>query len=140
MNKEHNPMSANDDLSRRPVVDAPGCMSAGPYSLAMRSGDIVFTAGQVGLDGETRELVEGGFDAQARQVFRNLRSVLGAAGLSFGDVLKANAFLTDVSDFAAFNAIYAEQFEAPYPARTTIGVASLPLGALVEVELIVRAR
>ena len=133
-------MRINDDVSRSPIVDAPGCVAAGPYSLAMRSGDVIFTSGQVGLESTTRALVSGGFEAQTRQVFRNLKSVLNTAGLEFGDVLKANAFLTDVANFAAFNEIYAEQFVAPYPARTTIGVASLPLGALVEVELIVRAR
>lgn len=128
------------DPSRHPLLDAPGCMSAGPYSLAMRSGEIIFTSGQVGLDSDTRALVEGGFEAQTRQVFRNLKSVVEAMGLGFGDVLKANAFLTDVSNFAAFNDIYAEQFQTPYPARTTIGVASLPLNALVEVEFVMRAR
>lgn len=133
-------MSDEQYLSRRAVVEAPGCVRAGPYSLAMQSGGIIFTSGQIGLDSDTRALVEGGFEAQTWQVFRNLRSVLKTAGLGFGDVLKANAFLTDVSDFGSFNEIYAEHFIEPYPARTTIGVASLPLGALVEVEFIVRAR
>lgn len=124
----------------RVIVEAEGCLRAGPYSLASQLGDMLFTSGQIGLDAATGALVEGGFEAQTRQVFRNLKSLLDAAGLGFGDVIKANNFLTDVSNFAAFNAIYAENFAEPYPARTTIGVASLPLGALVEVEFIVRAR
>lgn len=133
-------MSAvKDGSERRVIVEAEGCMRAGPYSLASQHGDLLFTSGQIGLDAATGTLVEGGFEAQTRQVFRNMRSLLDAAGLGFGDVLKTNNFLTDVSNFAAFNAIYAENFEEPYPARTTIGVASLPLGALVEVEFIVRA-
>lgn len=125
---------------RRVIVEATGCVRAGPYSLASQSGDLLFTSGQIGLDADTNALVEGGFAAQTRQVFKNLKSLLDAAGLGFGDVIKANNYLTDVSNFAAFNAIYAENFAEPYPARTTIGVASLPLGALVEVEFIVRAR
>lgn len=133
-------MPAEQDPSRRAIVDAPGCMRAAPYSLAMQSGGIVITSGQIALVGDTGALAEGGFEAQARQVFRNLGSILEAAGLGFDDVLKANAFLTDVSNFAAFNAVYGEHFIEPYPARTTVGVASLPFGALVEVELIARAR
>lgn len=134
-------MSTNDGTAgRRVIVKAPGCLRAGPYSLASQVGDLLFTSGQIGLDADTHMLVPGGFEAETRQVFKNLNALLNAAGLDFSDVVKANSFLTDVGNFAAFNAIYAEQFQEPYPARTTIGVASLPLGALVEVELIVRAR
>jgi 2-iminobutanoate/2-iminopropanoate deaminase len=133
-------MSTDQHLWSSAIVAAPDCLPAGPYSLAMRSGDLIFTSGQIGLDADTRALVDGGFEAQARQVFRNLRSVFEAAGLGLDHVVKANAFLTDVSDFAAFNEIYAEHFVEPYPARTTIGVASLPLGAPVEVECIARMR
>lgn len=132
-------MSHEDHKSHRAIVDVPGCLRVGPYSLAMQSDGIIVTSGQVGLDSDTRALVEGGFEPQARQVFRNLKIILEAAGVGFGDVLKANVFLTDILNFATLNAIYEEYFSVPYPARTTIGVASLPLGALVEIELIARA-
>jgi 2-iminobutanoate/2-iminopropanoate deaminase len=133
-------MAVDLDLSRQAIVEASGCMRAGPYSLAMQSEGFALTSGQIGLDEGTGAIITGGLEAEVRQVFRNLGSVLEVAGLGFDDVLKANVFLTDISDFAAFNDIYAEHFSEPYPARTTIGVASLPLGALVEVELIVRTR
>jgi 2-iminobutanoate/2-iminopropanoate deaminase len=130
---------AAPDRGRPIAIDAADGVRAGPYSLAVRAGDLIFTSGQIGLDPRSRTLVEGGFDAEARQVFRNLDAVLHAAGLSFANVVKCTAFLTDVSNFAAFNEIYAQQFEAPFPARTTIGVAGLPLNAQVEVEMVVLA-
>jgi 2-iminobutanoate/2-iminopropanoate deaminase len=111
----------------------------GPFSQAVLSGDFIFFSGQVGQDPATGKLVEGGIEAEARQLFRNLRTLLGAAGKGFADVVKANVFLTEIGDFAAVNAIYAEQFAAPYPARTTVAVAALPLGAQIEVELLVQA-
>ena len=111
----------------------------GPFSPAIRAGDFVFFSGQVGQDPATGKLVEGGIEAEARQLFRNLATLLAAAGKSFGDVVMARVFLTRIEDFAAVNAIYAEQFEPPFPARTTVAVAALPLGAAIEIELIVRA-
>lgn len=111
----------------------------GPFSSAVRSGDFIFFSGQVGQDPSTGKLVTGGVDAEARQLFRNLATLLEAANKSFGDVVKANVFLTRIEDFAAVNAIYAEQFEPPFPARTTVAVAALPLGAAIEIELLVRA-
>jgi len=110
----------------------------GPFSPAIRSGDFIFFSGQVGQDPATGKLVDGGVEAEARQLFRNLAALLDAAGKSFGDVVKANVFLTRIEDFAALNAIYGEQFEAPFPARTTVAVAALPLGASVEIELLVQ--
>lgn len=112
---------------------------AGPFSPAVRSGDFIFFSGQVGQDPSSGKLVEGGLEAQARQLFRNLATLLDAAGKSFSDVVKANVFLTSIEDFTAVNAIYADQFEPPFPARTTVAVAALPLGAAIEVELIARA-
>jgi len=111
----------------------------GPFSPAIRSGDFIFFSGQVGQDPSTGKLVDGGVEAQAWQLFRNLATLLDAAGKSFGDVVKANVFLTRIEDFAAVNSIYAEQFEPPFPARTTVAVAALPLGAVIEIELLVRA-
>jgi len=111
----------------------------GPFSPAVRYGDFIFFSGQVGQDPSSGKLVEGGLEAEARQLFRNLATLLDAAGKSFSDVVKANVFLTSIEDFTAVNAIYADQFEPPFPARTTVAVAALPLGAAIEVELIARA-
>lgn len=110
----------------------------GPFSPAIRSGGFIYLSGQVGLDPATGKLVEGGVERQTEQVFRNLAAVLEAAGKSFGHVVRAAVYLTDMRDFAAMNAIYATQFEQPFPARTTIGVAALPLGAVVEIDLVVK--
>lgn len=111
----------------------------GPFSPAIRSGDFIFFSGQVGQDPATGKLVQGGVEAEARQLFKNVATLLEAAGKSFADVVKANVYLTVIQDFAAINAIYAEQFEAPFPARTTVAVAALPLGASIEIELLVQA-
>ena len=110
----------------------------GPFSQAVRAGDFLFLSGQVGLD-SAGKLVEGGVTAQAEQIFVNLGAVLDAAGKSFADVVRAGVFLTDMADFAALNAVYARHFDQPYPARTTVAVAALPLGAAVEIDLVVKA-
>jgi 2-iminobutanoate/2-iminopropanoate deaminase len=111
----------------------------GPFSPAIHSGDFLFFSGQVALDPSTGKLAIGGIEAEARQLFQNLAILLEAAEKSFGDVVKVNVFLTRIEDFVAVNAIYAEQFEPPFPARTTVAVAALPLGAAIEIELIVHA-
>jgi 2-iminobutanoate/2-iminopropanoate deaminase len=110
----------------------------GPFSPAIRSGGFVFFSGQVGVDPASGKLVEGGVEAEARQIFANLGVLLGAAGRGFADVARVGVFLTDIADFAAVNAIYAGAFQQPYPARTTVGVAALPLGAHIEIELLVK--
>ena len=110
----------------------------GPFSPAVRASDFLFFSGQVGQDPATGKVVDGGVEAEARQLFRNLAALLEVAGKSFGDVVRVAVFLTDIRDFAAVNAIYAEQFEPPFPARTTVGVAALPLGAKIEIELLVQ--
>ena len=123
----------------REGVQASGAPAAvGPYSHAVRHGELLFVSGQAPLDPESGTVVEGGVVAQTRQVLANLGAVLGAAGATFDDVLKANIYLTDLEDFHAVNAVYAETFAQPYPARTTIGVAGLPLGISVEIELVAR--
>ena len=110
----------------------------GPFSQAVRAGDFLFLSGQVGLTADGK-LVDGGVAAQAEQIFANLAAVLDAAGKSFADVVRAGVFLTDMADFAALNAVYARYFIEPYPARTTVAVAALPLGASVEIDLVVQA-
>ena len=109
-----------------------------PSSPAIRSGDHVFLSGQTGVDPATGQLVEGDVAAQTEQVFKNLARVLAAGGMSLGDAVKCNVYLTDIGDFPAMNAVYARQFETPYPARTTVAVAALPGGARVEIELVAR--
>ncbi len=120
-------------------VHAPKAPAAlGPYSAAIASGGLLFCSGQTPIDPATGELVPGGITEQTRQVIKNLAAVLEAAGASLGDVLKTTCFLTDMADFAAFNAVYAQHFTSK-PARSTVAVKALPKGALVEVELIARA-
>ncbi len=111
----------------------------GPYSQAIRTDALVFTAGQVGLNPETMELVEGGVEAQTRQALTNLKSVLESADSGLNFVVKTTVFLQNMSDFAAMNAVYAEFFPENPPARSTVAVAALPKGALVEIECLALA-
>ena len=122
----------------RKSVTAPNATSVGPYSHAVDADPYVYLSGQTPLDSATGRLVEGTVGDQTRQCFANLLAVLTAAGLTFDDVVKCSVFLTNMADFPAMNEVYAQQFTAPYPARTTIGVASLPLGARVEIELVAK--
>lgn len=108
----------------------------GPYSHAIDDGNHVFLSGQTPIDPTTGKLHTGDVGAQTQQCFDNLFDVLAAAGLGPADVVQVRVYLTDMDDFAAMNAAYAERFEEPFPARTTIGVASLPLGAIVEIDLV----
>ncbi|MEE9417056.1 MAG: Rid family detoxifying hydrolase [Acidimicrobiales bacterium] len=119
----------------RSAVSPDDAVTVGPYSAAIASGGILYCSGQTPVDPETGKLVAGGIDAQTRQCFANLFSVLQAAGLGPDDVITVSVYLTDMNDFAEMNAAYAEQFTEPFPARTTIGVAALPLGADVEIKL-----
>lgn len=121
----------------RRVIHADGAPPAvGPYSHAVWAGELLYLSGQAPLDPETGHLIDGDIVAQAHQVFANLAAVLTAAGLSFDHVIKANVFITDVADFATVNEVYAGVFAEPFPARTTVVVAGLPLAASVEIELI----
>lgn len=124
----------------RNAVNAPGATVAGPYSQAVEGGGLMFLSGQVPLDHTTGKLVGGSIGEQTAQCFKNLSQVLEAAGLTAGDVVSVQVFLTDMNDFAAMNAVYAQQFTKPYPARTTIGVASLPMGARIEIALTAKTR
>ena len=123
----------------RVAVTAEGAAVVGPYSQGVRAGELIFLSGQTPLDPATGRLVEGGVGVQTEQCFKNLFAVLRAAGLGPDAVVKANVFLTDMGDFAAMNEVYARQFARPYPARSTVGVAALPLGARIEIELVARA-
>jgi len=111
----------------------------GPFSQAVRMDGFIYLSGQVGQDPATGEVVEGGIEAETERVFQNLAALLKAAGRGFDDVVRAGVYLTNMGDFAAMNAIYARHFTRPYPSRTTIGVAELPLGARVEIDLVVKA-
>jgi 2-iminobutanoate/2-iminopropanoate deaminase len=110
----------------------------GPYSQAVEVDGWIYTSGQVGLDPATGELVPGGFEAQARRVFENLREVLASGGCTFSEVVKASVFVKDLSDFPKLNVIYAEAMGDHRPARSTVEVAALPKGALVEIDFVAR--
>ncbi|MBB6612258.1 RidA family protein [Pontibacter sp. Tf4] len=120
----------------RKAFTAEGAVSVGPYSHAVETGNLLYLSGQTPIDAATGKLVAGDISAQTKQCFVNLFAVLKAAGLTPDDVVKVNVFLTDMANFSAMNEVYKTQFSEPYPARTTIGVAALPLGAQVEIEMI----
>lgn len=115
-------------------TDAPAAI--GPYSQAVRRGNMVFLSGQVPLDPATKKLVEGDIRVQTEQVLANLDAVLRAAGLSFADVVKTTIYLVDLGHFQAVNETYARRFKEPFPARATVQVSKLPLGAMVEIDAI----
>lgn len=124
-------------MAMRQQVETGGAPAAiGPYSQAIRVGELVFAAGQVGLDPASGELVQGGVAEQTERALRNVTAVLDAAGASLERVVKTTVFLADMDDFAAMNEVYARHFSAPFPARSTVAVKTLPKGALVEVEAI----
>jgi len=111
----------------------------GPFSQAIETDGFIYLSGQVGQDPATGKLVAGGIAAETERIFQNLSAVLKAAGRGFDDVVRAGVYLTSMSDYAAVNGIYARHFNEPFPARTAIGVAALPLGACVEIDLVVKA-
>jgi 2-iminobutanoate/2-iminopropanoate deaminase len=128
-------------MSDRETISTTAAPAAiGPYSQAVAAGPYLFASGQIGLDPATAHIVDGGIDAQTRQVMANLAAVLAAAGLTFADVVKTTIFLVDMNDFAAVNAIYGESFEGAPPARSTVAVAALPRGARVEIDAIALRR
>jgi len=108
----------------------------GPYSVGIKACHFLYTAGQIGLDPKSGVLVNGGIEEQTRQVMNNLSAILEAAGATMTDVVKTTVFLQDMNDFAKMNAIYGESFKENPPARSTVQVAGLPKGALVEIELV----
>jgi len=112
---------------------------AGPFSQAIEVGGFIYFSGQIGQDPATGKLIEGGIVAETERLLRNLSAVLEAAGKSFDHVARVGVYLTNMSDYGAMNGIYAKHFSQPFPARTTIGVAALPLGAHVEIDMVVKA-
>lgn len=125
-------------MTRIPIT-TPGAPAAiGTYSQAIRAGDTVYLSGQIGLDPDRMELVEG-IEAQIHRVFRNLAAVAGAAGLGLDRAVRMTVYLTDLGHFAKVNEIMAQYVAQPYPARAAVGVASLPRGALVEIDCILHA-
>jgi 2-iminobutanoate/2-iminopropanoate deaminase len=124
-------------MSRQAIVTDKVAPAIGPFSIGVRAGGFVFLSGQIALDPASGKLIAGNVGAQTEQILRNIGAVLDASGKSFADIVKTAVFLADMKDFAAMNAIYERYFEAPFPARTTIAVAGLPLGAAVEIEALV---
>jgi 2-iminobutanoate/2-iminopropanoate deaminase len=120
----------------RQVIDT-GVESPGPFSAAVLGGGLLFVSGQVGVDPATDALVEGGVAAQAEQALRNLGEILRHADRSAADIVRVGVYLADIADWAAVNEVYVRFFDAPYPARTAVAVAGLPLGALVEFDAVV---
>jgi 2-iminobutanoate/2-iminopropanoate deaminase len=108
----------------------------GPYSVAVKAGHVVFTAGQLGLDPSSGNFVEGGIEEQTRQALENIKAVLEAAGTKMSKVVKTTVFLLDMNDFGAMNGVYGEYFTKKFPARSAVQVARLPKDGLVEIEAI----
>ena len=126
-------------MIRRAITTDKIAPSGGPFSAAVESGGSnLYLSGQVGQDPSTGQLVAGGVARQAEQILRNATAVLEAGGRSLADVLRVGVFLADIADFDAMNAVYVKFLDVPYPARTTVGVVALPLGARVEMDFVAR--
>ena len=123
-------------MSRNAHSSTNGPAAIGPYSHGVWAGDLLFLSGQTPIDPATGKLIEGGVTEQTARVFDNLEAVLADAGLTMDDVIKCNVFLTTMDDFPEMNAVYGARFAEPFPARSTVAVAGLPLGARVEIELV----
>lgn len=124
-------------MSKAAIVTERAPAAIGPYSQAVRVGDLVFTSGQIALDPASGQMIQGGIEAETKQVLENLTQVLAAAGCSWNDVVKSTIFLADLGDFALVNRMYGERVAgAVLPARSTVQVAKLPRGAAVEIDLI----
>ena len=130
----------DNPMTRKHVSSEQAPKAIGPYSQAVWSGKRLYCSGQTPIDPATGQLVAGDIGTQTAQCFANLRQVLAAAGLGMADVVKVNVYLTSMEHFAGMNAAYQQVFGAPYPARTTVAVAGLPLGASVEIELIAQRK
>ncbi len=125
-----------DGCVKKEVVTTEKAKAIGPYSLGIKVGDFVFCSGQAGVDQSVGKLVTGGIEAETRQTLTNLGNILEAAGSGLDRVVKTTVFLTDIKEFSKMNAVYAEFFGSNPPARSTVQVAALPMGAVVEIECI----
>lgn len=123
-------------MPRQPVSTPEAPAAIGPYSQAVRAGNTVYFSGQIALDPASGQVVDGGIEVQARRAFDNLKAVCAAAGGSLDDVVRVGLYLTDLGEFAAVNAVMAEYFSAPYPARSTVEVSALPKGVAFEVDAV----
>jgi 2-iminobutanoate/2-iminopropanoate deaminase len=123
---------------RKSVTSPRGPAAIGPYSHAVWAGDLLYLSGQTPIDPATGRLIDGDVGAQTMRAFDNLEAVLKDAGLSMDHVIKCNVYLTSMTDFPAMNAAYEKRFSRPFPSRTTVAVAGLPLGAAVEIELVAK--
>lgn len=126
-------------MSKKQISTNGAPQAIGPYSQAIQADDLLFASGQIPINPETGEVVAGGIEEQAKQVFKNINAVLDAAGLGFSNIVKMTVFIKDLEDFAKLNGIYAEYFEQPYPARSCVEVSRLPKDVLVEIELVAKA-
>ena len=123
-------------MSRQIIQSKKSPAAIGPYSQAVRAGNTIYCSGAIALDPDSGLLVEGGIEAEARRAFDNLKAICEAAGGSFDQIVRVGLYLTDLSQFSIVNNVMAEYFNAPYPARSTIGVAALPRGAAFEVDAV----
>jgi 2-iminobutanoate/2-iminopropanoate deaminase len=130
-------MNRGKQMPQKQIISTENAPKAiGPYSAGIRSGQFIFTAGQLGIDPQTGELVPGGIEAETRQALTNLKHVLEAGGVSLAEVVKTTVFLGDINDFSRMNAVYAEFFTQNPPARSAVQVAALPKGGAVEIEAV----
>ncbi len=119
------------------IISTPNAPAAvGPYSQGVKIGNFIFCSGQIGIDPELKKVVDGGVEVQAKQIFKNIKAILSEAGATLQQVVQATVFLKDMADFKKVNEIYAQHFEAPYPARSAVAVKELPLNVDIEIEVI----
>ena len=128
--------SSKNMMMKKVIKTAKAPSAIGPYSQAIQVGNLVYTSGLIPIDPSTGAFVEGGIKEQTRQSLQNVKSILEEAGLTMCDVLKTTVFMADMNDFVEMNAVYAEFFTEPYPARSAVAVKTLPKGALVEIEVV----
>ena len=125
-------------MARQAITTDTIAKPVGPFSPAIRAGNMLYLSGQVAQDPATGKIIAGDVAAQTERIFRNIEATLQAAKLSLENVIKVNVYLTDMANYAAMNEVFGRQFSTPYPARTTVAVVALPLGGLVELEVIAR--
>lgn len=123
-------------MNKEQIMTDEAPAAIGPYAQAVKTGAFIYTSGQIAIDPATGEIVTGGIETQTIRVMENLSAVLNAAGVGFKDVVKTTVFIKDMNDFAKINVVYAQYFEAPYPARSCVEVARLPKDVLVEIEAV----